>query len=688
MDDVNGVVDVGSEESDNLNDNDDNDNDHDDDSDVPRPTLLWSHKLRGFREGFSPNYVRSKNPLDGSLGRYVLGKLDFDLKRPLLSTATSIQSVNIYEVMEPKNRDYNSYLKSQDEESPSLSSYEASSYEASYPQSFGPDKMLFLDDIVQSTLYGDTSYHESIVHPAMLAHAHPKQVAIIGGGEGATLREVLKHKSVTEAVVLEIDRELAEICREYMPEWSDCTDLEGSTSAAVTTSGADDANDRDEGAHAKSCFDDERTRAVYEDAFRWFVDRFGDDEQNEDDGARKEDKFDVVIMDALDPNTSIEIAGGLYDDTTFVDSLFNGLSPDGVFVVQLGKSKMITDPPDEMGRFKDTALMIDALGKAGFVSIHTYDEGHSHFYMPWSYLVAFKDYKSRAAWFRTAPQIQIELRKRLVETRSGKPVLRYFDAATMIGYQLPSKAQETVHCRKEDVWEDEWNECNELIGHHGIHNLRASEYLKVGKSGLGDSAGRGLFATKDIPMDSAIAHEGSSLSFHFPPLTWSVIDKLREWARKDENYEKLIFVDDKISSVHTYAEGYGYGATFLGEPNMAVESGIMLFMNHGCNGTNNYGQETDLNEMSVDLKSITEVPEEFTFRGNAPYSPVFDRNWRHALNLGGYTLRDIKAGDELFTTYLSLAGNLENFKEEVMTLRRQCMGEDVGIITQYESESP
>ena len=85
-------------------------------------------------------------------------------------------------------------------------------------------------------------------------------------------------------------------------------------------------------------------------------------------------------MDALDPMTSVEIAGGLYNDTSFVKSLFNGLTAEGVvslfgvcmrrklltyqisllfqFAVQMGKSKMITDPHDEIGRYKDTGLMV------------------------------------------------------------------------------------------------------------------------------------------------------------------------------------------------------------------------------------------------------------------------------------------------------------------------------------------
>ena len=78
-----------------------------------------------------------------------------------------------------------------------------------------PDKILFLDGVEQSSLHGEAAYHEALVHPAMLTHNNPKRVAIIGGGEGATLREVLKHKSVEHVVMIDIDKELINLCREH-----------------------------------------------------------------------------------------------------------------------------------------------------------------------------------------------------------------------------------------------------------------------------------------------------------------------------------------------------------------------------------------------------------------------------------------------------------------------------------------
>src|SRR5689334_12177005 len=68
--------------------------------------------------------------------------------------------------------------------------------------------MLLLDGLVQSSEDDEHTYHEALVHPGMIAHACPKQVLIIGGGEGATLREVLRYRSVEQVTMVDIDGEL------------------------------------------------------------------------------------------------------------------------------------------------------------------------------------------------------------------------------------------------------------------------------------------------------------------------------------------------------------------------------------------------------------------------------------------------------------------------------------------------
>ena len=146
------------------------------------------------------------------------------------------------------------------------------SYYSKNQNLFAPDRSVFLDGILQSRSKEEHAYHESLVHPALFAHPNPTRVAIVGGGEGATLREVLKHNTVKEAIMIEIDEELVFIGRQYLPAWSDCSDLEGS---------------------ALWCGNDVRAKIYYEDALAWFIDRYHD-EANVSDGF-----LDVIIMDAL-----------------------------------------------------------------------------------------------------------------------------------------------------------------------------------------------------------------------------------------------------------------------------------------------------------------------------------------------------------------------------------------------------
>src|SRR4030066_330149 len=77
---------------------------------------------------------------------------------------------------------------------------------------------LILDGKIQCSESDEFIYHEALVHPAMIAHPKPETVFIAGGGEGATLREVLRHKTVKKAVMVDIDDEVTALCKKYLPE--------------------------------------------------------------------------------------------------------------------------------------------------------------------------------------------------------------------------------------------------------------------------------------------------------------------------------------------------------------------------------------------------------------------------------------------------------------------------------------
>ncbi len=86
--------------------------------------------------------------------------------------------------------------------------------------SYDYGRMLFLDNMTQSAELDEFIYHEMLVHPALFSHGPPRAVCVIGGSEGATLREVLKHQP-ERVVMIDIDEELVAICREYLAPWSE-----------------------------------------------------------------------------------------------------------------------------------------------------------------------------------------------------------------------------------------------------------------------------------------------------------------------------------------------------------------------------------------------------------------------------------------------------------------------------------
>lgn len=118
-------------------------------------------------------------------------------------------------------------------------------------------RTLVMDGQTQSASADEHIYHESLVHPAMLLHEGPKSVFIGGGGEFATAREVLRHKTVERCVMVDIDKVACDICRDQLPEWND------------------------------GAFEDPRFHVEYQDARAWLE---GTDEM-----------FDIVIMDICDP---------------------------------------------------------------------------------------------------------------------------------------------------------------------------------------------------------------------------------------------------------------------------------------------------------------------------------------------------------------------------------------------------
>jgi spermidine synthase len=145
--------------------------------------------------------------------------------------------------------------------------------------------MLLNDGIIMLSEKDEFIYHEMISHPALFVHPDPKNVLIIGGGDGGTAREVLKHRNVQHAVMVEIDELVVEVSRKYLP----------SISCAL---------------------DDTRLKLVIDDGVK-FV-------------SGSKEKFDLIIIDSTDP---VGPAAPLFDKA-FYGNVSKILTDDGIMITQ------------------------------------------------------------------------------------------------------------------------------------------------------------------------------------------------------------------------------------------------------------------------------------------------------------------------------------------------------------------
>lgn len=160
-------------------------------------------------------------------------------------------------------------------------------------------RMLVLDNIVQTTEKDEFVYHEMMVHVPILSHPDPKNVLIIGGGDGGVLRETLKHDSIEKATMVEIDPKVIEFCRFHLPSLND------------------------------GAFDDKRTELVIADGAAFIKET--------------KNRYDVVIVDSPDPIGPAKI---LFSKDFYRD-IHNILNPGGIMVRQTGSIHMQGDEQNQ-----------------------------------------------------------------------------------------------------------------------------------------------------------------------------------------------------------------------------------------------------------------------------------------------------------------------------------------------------
>ncbi len=87
-------------------------------------------------------------------------------------------------------------------------------------QTYAYGKMLAIDNMVMCTEKDECHYHEMITHPAMFTHGNVKKALVIGGGDGGTVREILRHTGIEKVTMVEIDETVVEASRQFLPSIS------------------------------------------------------------------------------------------------------------------------------------------------------------------------------------------------------------------------------------------------------------------------------------------------------------------------------------------------------------------------------------------------------------------------------------------------------------------------------------
>lgn len=195
-------------------------------------------------------------------------------------------------------------------------------------------RCVVIDGDLQSSEIDLASYHEALVHPAMLFHNNPQSVLVCGGGDSVTIREVLRYQCVKELTMVDIDKEFVEICKKHLEDWH------------------------------YGAFDDIRLEIVYEDIFK-FV-------------SQKERKYDIIIGSLPDVLDEVSPGNSFYAEN-FYANLKELLNPDGIFVTQASGLALFN---------YTTHTIIKQNIEKVFNKTVSYRTAVDSFFIPWSFIIS------------------------------------------------------------------------------------------------------------------------------------------------------------------------------------------------------------------------------------------------------------------------------------------------------------
>jgi spermidine synthase len=201
-------------------------------------------------------------------------------------------------------------------------------------------RILTLDGYLMVTEKDEYIYHEMIVHVPMATNPKIRKVLVIGAGDGGAIRELARYKTVEKIDMVEIDKAVVDVCKEYLPQTA-------------------------------CCLEDERVTIYYEDGLRFVRD--------------KVDEYDLIIVDSTDP---FGVGEGLFTKE-FYGNCYKALSDDGILVNQ-NESTFYASYSNSMKRAHSRIKSFFPIALVYQAHIPTYPSGH------WLFGFASKKYDPRA----------------------------------------------------------------------------------------------------------------------------------------------------------------------------------------------------------------------------------------------------------------------------------------------------
>lgn len=240
-------------------------------------------------------------------------------------------------------------------------------------------KCLIIDGKIQSSEADEYIYHETLVHPTLILHPNPRDILVIGVGEGATLRELLKYPEIS-IIAVEIDPEVINFAEQYLEEWH------------------------------QGAFRNPRVKLIYEDGWNYLK--------------NTNNSFDVIVLDLPEPLPNTP-AYRLYTPE-FYKMVWEKLNPSGIMVTQ-GETT-------QLGQHHKHFWIRNNLKKVFQDYVFSYQVYIPSFGSSWGFFLASKD---KINPFRQEEEINELIKKRI------KGFLKFYDGVTHLSlFYLPKYLRE------------------------------------------------------------------------------------------------------------------------------------------------------------------------------------------------------------------------------------------------------